>query len=318
MHTCLSNHSWERASLLCAKIPQGCAGLLNHSQEELLHGQCLSCSYFACILLSGCLFSYSGLKAFSFHPNLSNGLVQQIPAVYVREHIGKGAKSFVLEGVTGSEWVVTFNNIGLSGGWKAFAIDYHLEKGDQIMFGLVAPNRFYVNVFDKSGMEKVCTKKLLNRRGSTSTVIDKEADHLPQNGIHQVLNSTSEVAEGFHTPLQIEHGDRCGKQKSNGLDEFPSETTSPQRNAQFLDTNGVCADTTPVMVSGQNGNHEGVQDGGASNSKLQDNSPPEDSHSPQVGRRLLSRTLEFDPTRALIEKLLIRDPAVRALMQQKP
>lgn len=95
--------------------------------------------------------------------------LQQIPVSYIRNHIGVSKKKkFVLEAAPGCEWPVTFHSVAFEAGWKEFAVDYELEKGDGIMFSLVDRRRFHVNVFDKFGMEKLSTKQRASPTHSTS------------------------------------------------------------------------------------------------------------------------------------------------------
>ena len=92
--------------------------------------------------------------------------------------LGKTQK-FTLVGVKGSEWVVAFTRNALRAGWKVFATDHRLEKGDMIMFTLIAPKRFSVCVFDSSGEEKFGT--FSNSRDSLSTVINTTLPLGPRN-----------------------------------------------------------------------------------------------------------------------------------------
>ena len=52
----------------------------------------------------------------------------------------------VLEDEEGVEYDAIYigNRTGLSGGWRAFAIDHHLEDGDVLVFELIEPDRFKV------------------------------------------------------------------------------------------------------------------------------------------------------------------------------
>lgn len=52
----------------------------------------------------------------------------------------------VLEDEKGSEYEAVFigNRTGLSGGWRAFALDHKLDDGDALIFELVEPARFKV------------------------------------------------------------------------------------------------------------------------------------------------------------------------------
>lgn len=128
----------------------------------------------------------------------------QIPAFYFRKHMPKGRGNYILVGVTGVEWVVTFDNMALKDGWKAFATDYRLEKGDLVMFALVAPKRFYVNVFDGFGMEKVSTREPpVNSKGSQSTVVISKASRLGPRNESPVSNSAGGTPQETPTPQAL-------------------------------------------------------------------------------------------------------------------
>lgn len=55
----------------------------------------------------------------------------------------------VLEDENGLEYDAIYigNRTGLSGGWRAFAMDHKLEDGDALVFELVKPDRFKVIFF---------------------------------------------------------------------------------------------------------------------------------------------------------------------------
>lgn len=54
----------------------------------------------------------------------------------------------VLENEEGSEYEAIFisKRAGLSGGWRAFALDHKLDDGDALVFELIQPTRFKVIV----------------------------------------------------------------------------------------------------------------------------------------------------------------------------
>ena len=54
----------------------------------------------------------------------------------------------VLEDEDGSEYGATYigKRAGLSGGWRAFALDHKLDDGDALVFELIQPTRFKVSV----------------------------------------------------------------------------------------------------------------------------------------------------------------------------
>jgi len=55
----------------------------------------------------------------------------------------------VLEDEKGSEYQAVYigNRAGLSGGWRAFALDHKLDDGDALVFELVEASRFKVIYF---------------------------------------------------------------------------------------------------------------------------------------------------------------------------
>lgn len=54
----------------------------------------------------------------------------------------------VLEDESGKEYEATYigKRTGLSGGWRAFALDHKLDDGDAVVFELVEPTRFKVHL----------------------------------------------------------------------------------------------------------------------------------------------------------------------------
>lgn len=55
----------------------------------------------------------------------------------------------VLENEEGTEYgsVYISKRTGLSGGWRAFALDHKLDDGDALVFELIEPTRFKVGFF---------------------------------------------------------------------------------------------------------------------------------------------------------------------------
>lgn len=54
----------------------------------------------------------------------------------------------VLENEDGTEYDAVYigERSGLSGGWRAFALDHKLDDGDALVFELVEPTRFKVSL----------------------------------------------------------------------------------------------------------------------------------------------------------------------------
>lgn len=227
----------------------------------------------------------------------------QIPAAYVREHMGMSIEeTYILEDVTGSEWVVISSSATLKNGWKAFAVDYQLEKGDQIMFGLVAPKRFYVSVFDKSGMEKVSTRQHLNSMGSTGTAMDKESELAPQ-----VSKPMSGGAEDPCTPMNLAH--------SKGATRRARSNDTSQHNSQLLVSNDVGA-LPSRNASDQNGNQKGILCNGVSiNSHLPNE--PVDRHVTEGIVMNESSDESEDSVQMLLAKAVLAKAKQRKLNKRK-
>ena len=58
----------------------------------------------------------------------------------------KSTTDLVLEDEEGSEFDAVYigKRSGLSGGWRAFALEHKLDDGDALVFELVNPSRFKV------------------------------------------------------------------------------------------------------------------------------------------------------------------------------
>jgi hypothetical protein len=61
------------------------------------------------------------------------------------------------------EWQVTLCNGGFYDGWKAFAMDHCLKKGEHLMFILIANDCFVVHIFDEFGFEKIIPRGLSSK-----------------------------------------------------------------------------------------------------------------------------------------------------------
>ncbi|KAG0586829.1 hypothetical protein KC19_2G120800 [Ceratodon purpureus] len=119
----------------------------------------------------------------------ANNCNMQIPAFYTREHGPNIRGKCLLVGVTGAQWEVSFKDISFRDGWKVFANDYKLEKGDIIVFSLVAPKKFLVNIFDKFGMEKVC----LNEENGEAGRLQENGEAGKENGEAGTLQENGEA-----------------------------------------------------------------------------------------------------------------------------
>ncbi|KAG0625460.1 hypothetical protein M758_2G057300 [Ceratodon purpureus] len=141
----------------------------------------------------------------------------QIPAFYTREHGPNIQGKCSLVGVTGAKWEVFFKDISFRDGWKVFANDYKLEKGDIIVFALIQPRTFYVNVFDKFGMEKVGQNKENGEGGRFQE--NGEEGRLQENGEGGRLQGNGEggrLQENGEGGTLQDNGEAAGTLQENG------------------------------------------------------------------------------------------------------
>ncbi|KOM47131.1 hypothetical protein LR48_Vigan07g083500 [Vigna angularis] len=71
-----------------------------------------------------------------------------LPSKFCEEHLPKTVHDMVLEDENGSEYQAVYigNRAGLSGGWRAFALDHKLDDGDALVFELIEASRFKIYI----------------------------------------------------------------------------------------------------------------------------------------------------------------------------
>ncbi|KAK2974770.1 hypothetical protein RJ640_027131 [Escallonia rubra] len=89
----------------------------------------------------------------SEHPSFVKSMVRShvyscfwlgLPTAFCEEHLPKSTENMVLEDENGTEYDAVFisKRTGLSGGWRAFALDHKLDDGDALVFELTEPTKF--------------------------------------------------------------------------------------------------------------------------------------------------------------------------------
>lgn len=73
---------------------------------------------------------------------------QGLPTRFCEDYLPKSRADIILEDEEGLEYEAVFisERNGLSGGWRAFALDHKLDDGDALVFELVEPTRFKVYI----------------------------------------------------------------------------------------------------------------------------------------------------------------------------
>ncbi|KAL5711574.1 hypothetical protein ACHQM5_022009 [Ranunculus cassubicifolius] len=76
-----------------------------------------------------------------------------LPSIYCKENLPKNDDIITLVDENGNDWPTVWlaRKNGLSGGWKAFAVDHDLVHGDTCIFELVEPTKFKVYIIRVNG-----------------------------------------------------------------------------------------------------------------------------------------------------------------------
>ncbi|CAL0315679.1 unnamed protein product [Lupinus luteus] len=69
-----------------------------------------------------------------------------LPSKFCEDHLPKTHYNMILEDENGSEYDAVYigSRSGLSGGWRAFALEHKLDDGDALVFELIEPARFKI------------------------------------------------------------------------------------------------------------------------------------------------------------------------------
>ncbi|KAK9280499.1 hypothetical protein L1049_014191 [Liquidambar formosana] len=75
-----------------------------------------------------------------------------LPSKFCEDCLPKTLLDMVLEDENGSEYEATYigKRTGLSGGWRAFALDHKLDDGDALVFELIEPTKFKIYIVKAS------------------------------------------------------------------------------------------------------------------------------------------------------------------------
>lgn len=88
------------------------------------------------------------MKISPFFILANNTFEQGLPTKFCEDHLPKTTVDIVLENEEGLEYEAIFigKRNGLSGGWRAFALEHKLDDGDALVFELIKPTRFKVGL----------------------------------------------------------------------------------------------------------------------------------------------------------------------------
>ncbi|KAL5991379.1 hypothetical protein ACLOJK_012287 [Asimina triloba] len=89
-------------------------------------------------------------KLNSGHPSFVKSMLRShgLPRIFCKDHLPTTELNMILEDENGSEYDAIYlgRKTGLSGGWRAFALDHQLDDGDALVFELTELTRFKVYI----------------------------------------------------------------------------------------------------------------------------------------------------------------------------
>lgn len=107
-----------------------------------------------------------------------------LPSRFCEDHLPKTTVDIVLEAEDGSEYDAVYigTRSGVSGGWRAFALDYKLDAGDALLFELTDHWRFKVYVVRASTCSNEDDDKSARKssNGESNSTEDEVKEHSQQ------------------------------------------------------------------------------------------------------------------------------------------
>ncbi|TKY53186.1 putative B3 domain-containing protein [Spatholobus suberectus] len=166
-----------------------------------------------------------------------------LPSKFCEEHLPKTVYDMVLEDENGSEYEAVYigNRSGLSGGWRAFALDHKLDDGDALVFELIEASRFkiyIVRAFPDSVEEK--GKDILEEEGNMSaTKAPKVACNLESESKTKKPKQAMvyETVESESSQEHLPDGSIDNEVKPQGVNPT-KKTKFSQKNIQAAESKG--------------------------------------------------------------------------------
>ncbi|XP_071738011.1 putative B3 domain-containing protein At5g58280 [Rutidosis leptorrhynchoides] len=133
-----------------------------------------------------------------------------LPQRFCKSHLPKSTTTIMLEDEDGNEYEAVFisSRTGLSGGWRAFALEHKLDDGDALIFELVEPTRFKIYIVkvsdggskdedDKSNAEEeiVVTKKTLTEQKKRKKTLDSTVEKAKKPAVKNSKTDEVKVSE---------------------------------------------------------------------------------------------------------------------------
>ncbi|XP_019178750.1 PREDICTED: putative B3 domain-containing protein At5g58280 isoform X2 [Ipomoea nil] len=146
-----------------------------------------------------------------------------LPTRFCEDHLPKSTVDIVLEDEEGAEYDAVYisKRTGLSGGWRAFALDHKLDDGDALVFDLVEPTKFKVYIV---------------RASHCSSQGDETDAREEESGGEETKNETA--IRRKKRDAQSRDSTKSQEEVPSVVEETKNETTKPRkrRNTQSRDS----------------------------------------------------------------------------------
>ncbi|XP_076950788.1 putative B3 domain-containing protein At5g58280 [Bidens hawaiensis] len=119
-----------------------------------------------------------------------------LPQRFCKTHLPKSTVNMVLEDEDGNEYEAVFisSRTGLSGGWRAFALEHKLDDGDALVFELVDPKKFKIYIVKTSYGDDDYTSNEKEETDETDTKATSKKRKTTLDGSAQNANTVKKPA----------------------------------------------------------------------------------------------------------------------------
>ncbi|XP_048324304.2 putative B3 domain-containing protein At5g58280 isoform X2 [Ziziphus jujuba] len=120
-----------------------------------------------------------------------------LPTKFCEEHLSSSVVDMTLEDESGQEFEAIYigKRTGLSGGWRAFALDHKLDDGDALVFELIEPTRFKVYIIRASMVSGgECDTKMHDKENTTERKRKSKVDMKLRSQSNQAKKKTTKAS----------------------------------------------------------------------------------------------------------------------------
>ncbi|KAL5580477.1 hypothetical protein UlMin_012919 [Ulmus minor] len=146
-----------------------------------------------------------------------------LPSQFCVDHLPKSAVDMVLENEDGKEYDAVYigNRSGISGGWRAFALEHKLDDGDALVFELIEPTRFKIYIVRVSSLSSQNSAAEKDKSGAKKKPKAEKLDSQSNQSQGKKKKKTTRAAtKDEEQALEVsEVKEEVSPEKANGSDE---------------------------------------------------------------------------------------------------